>query len=78
MYVSDDRARAVLFAFLERNRFGGRMPPVHPRGLDAGSRYELIQRSPATPLFTMPSAEIPGRSGMTLSGAAWTAQTFTV
>ncbi len=72
MYVSDDKSRAVLFVFLERNRFGGRMPPVHPRGLDPDARYELVQRSPAAPLFSPPSAEIAGRAGMTLSGVAWT------
>ncbi|HPX46811.1 MAG TPA: alpha-galactosidase, partial [Treponemataceae bacterium] len=72
LYAADDGSRAVLFVFLERNRFGGRMPPVHPRGLDPDARYELVQRSPAAPLFSPPSAEIAGRAGMTLSGAAWT------
>lgn len=72
MYTADDASRAVLFVFLERNRFGGRMPPVYPRGLDPEARYVLVQRSPESPLFPLPSAEIAGSAGMTLSGAAWT------
>ena len=74
LYVSDDASRAVLFVFLQCNRFGGRMPPVCPRGLDPEARYTLVQISPVTAIVAMPSAETAGSAGMTLSGAAWTAR----
>lgn len=46
MYVSENAARAVLFVFLEKNRYASRMNPLYPRGLDPLAMYTLQVHSP--------------------------------
>jgi len=41
MYVDDAKTSAVLFAFLEKNQFGKRLPCIHPNGLDPKTRYSV-------------------------------------
>lgn len=53
-YVSNDKTRAVVFAF----QLGeGPGQPVHPRGLDAGASYTIHELNP-----------VPGRPAMPLEG----------
>ncbi len=46
LYVSEDRSEAVLFAFLNRNHFRNRLPPIRLAGLDRTASYEITTDPP--------------------------------
>ena len=57
-YVSDDRSRAVVFAFQLQD---GTPTPVHPQGLDANKSYTVHELNPA-----------PGRAAIPQEGKTFT------
>ena len=57
-YVSDDRARAVVFAFQLQD---GAAAPVHPQGLDPEKSYTVHELNPA-----------PGRAAISQAGKTFT------
>jgi alpha-galactosidase len=61
-YVSEDRTRAVVFAFQIKD---GQALPVRPQGLDPARKYVVRELNPA-----------PGRKAIAQEGRAWTGETL--